>query len=285
MNHSATKKINQKIRAKINHLKLRFAFKFGQRLASVIPVQNISSRRRKILVVGGTSDIATQYILMEEQNGTEITATSRSTRGVKSINLDFDNMNSVNSFINTVNFNEYTDVIFFTGYQDLDPDKYIRSPGEICSLKSTEVLDKSFVRHLRINALMPFILTSSIANKIREKDRRSETRMNFIYITSEMGTSSRSIEPGAYFYRGGKAALHAMLASLYHEINKDLKRIFMWPRFTITLIRPGSVNTRMNPNGEMKPLTSAICIGRIINKSRDKGGFYFYDYNGKKIRM
>lgn len=246
----------------------------------------------KLLIIGGTSNIASAFRKKLTKSGIECHFTARDRTAEPDFLLDYNDPESMVNFINETDFHVYKIIIFFTGYLKPESDEL---PCKSTMKISTQYISDSqnfFDKHAQINAFYPYIIARLIGQKLTENEKKSESNQplrtrstNFVFITSSIGTSRQTIFPSLYFYRAGKAALHAMLSALFLELNTTQTSNQKSRKFGILLLGPGSARTRMNPYGSITTDESAKFITPIIMDPATSGLFLFMDHLKRRLYL
>ena len=246
----------------------------------------------KLLIIGGTSDIAKALRRKLSLLRIEYSFTARDRKAEADFLLDYDDPESIVKFINKTDFNAYKTIIFFTGYLNPESDELPCESNTNISSSYISASQKYFDQHTQINALYPYIIARLIGQKLKEQEEVSELNQklkakstNFVFITSNIGTSRQTIFPSLYFYRAGKAALHAMLSALFLELNTTQTPNHKSGKFGIILLGPGSARSRMNPYGSITADESAKFIAPIIMDTSTSGLFLFMDHLKQRLYL
>lgn len=251
-----------------------------------------SQAQNKFLITGGTSDIAKAFRSELVRLGVEHDFTARAESSNPDFQLDYNNTKSVAQFINQTDFRIYSSIIFFTGFMDEHSNIVTASASKDTGPESIERAEESFDSHTQINALYPYLISRIISQQLKAEDGKNvspsssiKERTNFVFITSSIGTSNKGVFPGLYYYRAGKAALHAMLSALFLELNTTKSANTGASRFGILLLGPGSAKSRMNPYGSITTEESAKFITPIILDNSTYGLFLFMDHRKRRLYL
>ena len=250
--------------------------------------------KAKILIIGGNSGIARSVRSKLNKLRIHHDITTRNKHNNSGFYLDYNDSTSINNFISATDFSQYDTIIFFTGYLDPSSDEIIKQETPQEGSCRIELARTSFEQHTRINALYPHMIAGLIGQKLKTRISKKgivpitpqhKQHINFVFLTSSIGTSCQTIFPSLYYYRAGKAALHAMLTAFYLELNMQKSAELNKIHFGILLLGPGSAKTKMNPNGNITADQSAELITPIILDPSISGLFLFMDHRRRRLHL
>ena len=211
----------------------------------------------KILVIGGTSEIALCATEEFGKNGFQIDLASRNLENQKVLASDLSIR--LNSEVNTYKLDVSDEENFFTlwnSYKEL-PDVVLISVGMLGDQEKA-TYDYEFAKKIvntNFNYLIPIITTIS-------KDFEKQNKGSLIVISSVAGDRGRRLN---YVYGSAKAALTAFLSGLRARLSTT--------KVKILTVKPGIVNTKMIKGTESPKLLTADPrkVGKDIYKAYVKG--------------
>ena len=133
----------------------------------------------------------------------------------------------------------------------------------------------NIVQTIQVNAIGPMILVKEISKLLKRPDTSSAVPQICI-LTSSIGTMNHEIGGGMEAYRASRGALHSGFLGLYCDIREHVD-------VGLLMAGPGSVKTKMTPNGTISPSESAKHIILNAEHCRKKAAFQFLGLNGKRI--
>ncbi len=132
----------------------------------------------------------------------------------------------------------------------------------------TNIKIEDFKKVLNINFFSPL--------KLIQASLRSKNIQQIVNVSSEMGSITKNITGGYYYYRGSKTLLNSISKNLSLDLqNRDIN---------VFCIHPGSVKTKMNSSGIISPDISAQKIINIISENESNLSGLFVGINKEIIK-
>lgn len=131
------------------------------------------------------------------------------------------------------------------------------------------------LRSFQGNALGPYLVIRRFAGLLNLASNKQGVPQ-ICLLSSSLGTMNNELYGGAYGYRTGKGALHALAMDMYCDLNTDA-------RVGMQVLGPGNVDTRMNPGGLLSPDQAAAEIVNNLEYSARKPTFQFLGVGGRRI--
>ncbi|RMD78051.1 MAG: SDR family oxidoreductase [Gammaproteobacteria bacterium] len=159
----------------------------------------------------------------------------------------------------------------------------VREPLDVLVLNAGVYLERERPCHLgalryedwlesfRVNCLGAVRVLEALVERLAASRRRLA-----VAIGTHMASLTDLSAPGSYYYRSSKAALHAAMRGLAHELR---------PRGVgVLLLHPGWVRTRMGgPQAPLEPAESVAGMRRLVDAFTLEQSGRFFRYDGTEL--
>ena len=234
----------------------RKIIKFNSFFSKVLTLSN-----KQIIVTGANSGIGFDLVNKLNNNTNNILAF---------VNQNKDNIEKIKGDKIKIIKCDFSDTKFIKNYEktlaDFKPNIIINCAASFGPLKQNfENLNvNQYHSILNINVFSPLLI-------IQASLKGDSDVLQIVNISSQMGSITQNIQGDHYYYRTSKTLLNAITKNLSLDLKKRNINVFC--------IHPGSVQTKMNPNGDISTDIASQKIINICSENNLKYSGKFIDIN------